>query len=503
MVGACCQKTAKIMKTLIKVSGATVRYLDQLVFDGLEFDWQEGQHWAIVGDSGKQLTAFLDTLLGRTMVTRGSIIRPFAAAYQKEQEEKGEVHSFRDLIAVVSQQYPFKNKSNLQNFYYQQRFNSMEAEEALTLSAYLSNVEAKVNGFWDLERVLERMRLKDLADKSLIKLSNGETRRLAIAAALMKHPKILLLDQPLTGLDVQTRAQFDQILQEIIQSGIHVILSTHSNEIPASITHVGILKDKKIEAIFRREDWKATTSEEETMESFDEKMLQRLLQPSVGQGQDEMIRLEKVTIRYAGNTILDRVDWIVLAGEKWQLKGPNGAGKSTLLSLILGENPQAYANDIWLFGRKRGTGESIWDIKKQIGFVAPELSRFFPPNQTCIKVVLSGLFDTMGLFKKVTEAQEKLAMDWLALFRMAGNSQKLLKQVSLEEQRFVLLARALIKQPKLLVLDEASQGMDEFQRALFKKTVDQVCAYTGLSLIYVSHYKEDIPSCVDRVFELG
>ncbi|EKB47704.1 ATP-binding cassette domain-containing protein [Cecembia lonarensis] len=490
------------MKTLIKVSGATVRYLDQLVFEGLDFDWEEGQQWAIVGDSGKQLTAFLDTLLGRTMVTAGSVSRPFAEVYQKEQEEKGEVHSFRDLIAVVSQQYPFKNKSNLQNFYYQQRFNSMEAEEAVTVREYLSSVEAKLDGYWDIDIVLERMVLKDLEDKSLIKLSNGETRRLAIAAALLKQPKMLLLDQPLTGLDVQTRGQFDQILQDIISSGIHLIMSTHSNEVPTSISHVGVFREKKIHAVLPRSGWREVSAKVEGPDVFDRQILNRLFHSLKNVDDTEIIRLENVNISYSGKSILNNLSWTVFAGEKWQLKGPNGAGKSTLLSLILGENPQAYANDIWLFGRKRGSGESIWDIKKEIGFVAPELSRYFPSNQTCIKVVLSGLFDTMGLFKKVSSAQEKLAMEWLAFFRLEGSGQILLKKMSLEEQRFVLLARALIKQPKLLVLDEASQGMDELQRVLFRKTIDQVCTVPGLSLIYVSHYDEDIPACVDKVFEL-
>jgi molybdate transport system ATP-binding protein len=207
-------------------------------------------------------------------------------------------------------------------------------------------------------------------------------------------------------------------------------------------------------------------------------------------------------VKYGENLILDKVNWTILPNEKWALKGENGAGKSTLLSLILGENPQAYSNEIWLFDRKRGSGESIWDIKKQIGFVAPELSRFFPSNQTCIKVVLSGLFDTMGLFKKVSREQEKLAMDWLTLFHLEKMANRLLSQVSLENQRFILLARALIKNPKLLVLDEASQGMDDMQRIRFRETVDLVCGILPVSMIYVSHYEEDIPKCVDKIFRL-
>lgn len=490
------------MKILIKISGATVRYLDQEVFYGLDFEWEEGQHWAVTGSSGKELTAFLDTLLGRTMVTRGVVKRPFAEAYQKMQADKGEVYSFRDLMAVVSQKYPFRNKSNLQNFYYQQRFNSMDSDDAVSVREYLSDLGSQGAGPWNLDKVLECMLLGELSDKSLIKLSNGETRRLAIASALLKNPKILLLDQPLTGLDIKTRQGFDAILRTIIDSGIHVIMSTHSNEIPKGITHRAVLGEKRIQSVHDPASWEMSNSAHVTQEGFEEKKLHELMGNSQHEGISEIIRMEKVTIRYSEKTILDSLDWKVMAGEKWQLKGANGAGKSTLLSLILGENPQAYANAIWLFGRKRGTGESIWEIKKQIGFVAPELSRFFPANQTCLKVVLSGLFDTMGLFKKVSAEQENLALDWLSLFKLSGISQKLLKQVSLEDQRFVLLARALIKKPTLLILDEASQGMDENLRLLFKKTVDQVCSHSPITLIYVSHYEEDIPECISNILEL-
>jgi molybdate transport system ATP-binding protein len=227
-----------------------------------------------------------------------------------------------------------------------------------------------------------------------------------------------------------------------------------------------------------------------------------LLPKSVYQ-RKSIIKLENVTIKYGDKTILDQFNWEVKPGSRWLLKGPNGSGKSTLLSLLIGENPQAYSQNFWLFDRKRGTGESIWEVKRPTGFVAPELSRYFPSNQTCRKVILSGLFDTMGLFKKVTEAQEVLAAKWMKLFDLESLAQLPISRLSLENQRWTLLARALIKQPELLILDEASQGMDEFQRRLFKDTVQQICELSSMTLVYVSHYSADIPEAVGKVKELG
>ena len=490
------------MPTLISIQNAAIKQFDKVVFEDLSFEWETEQHWAILGQSGVGLTAFLDTILGKTMVTSGIIQRPFSKEYQKQKSEAGEVNSFRDLIAIVSQQYTFKNKSNLGNFYYQQRFNSMESDEALSVEEYLKNIEVKVSGPWDLPRVISFMNLEHLKDKSIIKLSNGETRRLTFASALIKNPKMLLLDQPLTGLDKETRDDFGSMLSDIIASGIHVLMGTRHNEIPSCITHVALLADKGITRMINAGEVTENPGLSNFENDIDPEFVKKLLKRQTENPYQKIVEFRNVSVIYGENLILDKVNWTILPNEKWALKGENGAGKSTLLSLILGENPQAYANEIWLFDRKRGSGESIWDIKKQIGFVAPELSRFFPSNQTCIKVVLSGLFDTMGLFKKISQEQEKLAMDWLKLFHLEKMANRLLSQVSLENQRFILLARALIKNPKLLVLDEASQGMDDIQRIRFRETVDLVCGILPVSLIYVSHYEEDIPKCVDEIFRL-
>ncbi|MCZ8134135.1 MAG: ATP-binding cassette domain-containing protein, partial [Algoriphagus sp.] len=219
-------------KTLLQIENAHVNYLGKATFDRLNFTWNEGQHWAITGDSGRELTAFLETLRGSTHLPEGKISRPFATEYISQKTEEGSVHSFRDLIAYVSQQYRFRNKSNLQNFYFQQRFNSSEADEAATVREYLEDNSTPLLGPWSLEKVSDLLRLTPLLDSSILKLSNGETRRLALALGLLRQPKIYLMDQPMTGLDQESREAFGDFLQAIISEGIHVLISTSSAEIP-------------------------------------------------------------------------------------------------------------------------------------------------------------------------------------------------------------------------------------------------------------------------------
>lgn len=471
------------------------------IFGSLDFTWEPGQQWAIIGNSGAELTAFIETIRGNAVIPKGEISRPFARSYTEAKTQAGEINSFRDLIAYVSQRYEIRNKSNQQNFYFQQRFNASENEETLTVREYLNEVQAKVPGSWTLEKVADLVRLEHLLDKSVLLLSNGETRRLALGLGLMRQPGIYLMDQPMTGLDVKSRSEFGEILKVMISGGVHVLLTTSANEIPDGITHVAKLGNTGIAGTWLAADFHLTAKEEHQL-AYNWELLDSLL-PKIPKENREVIRLQNVTIKYGEKQILSNLNWEVKSGERWLLKGANGSGKSTLISLLIGENPQAYSQSFWLFGRKRGTGESIWDVKRPTGFVAPELSRFFPANQTCRKVILSGLFDTMGLFKKVSAEQEALAESWMKLFHLEAVANLPINRLSLENQRWTLLARALIKQPKLLILDEASQGMDEFQRRLFKDTVQQICERSSITLIYVSHYAEDVPDAVGKVMELG
>lgn len=486
---------------LLRLHQVSVQQGHRVLFENLDFTWSEGEHWAIIGEEGQQLTDFLQLLLGNRSVVSGKVTRPFAQAYIDEKSRLGLVNSFRDLIAYEGQDYPFRNKSNLQNFYYQQRFNSMDAEDTVSVEIYLKN-SPKRTGFWTLPAVIQLLHLEHLQQESLIKLSNGESRRLAIAAALMQQPKLLLMDHPMTGLDVQTRASFDQILNNIQAAGVHILISTIPAEIPKSLTRIAVLQNKRLEVVERESISRISSPREDSHPSIDKEKLRNLLESTVSRKVNSLVRLEKVSVRYGEKWILKELSWEVKPGERWLLKGPNGAGKSTLISLLIGEHPQAYANDIVLFDRKRGTGESIWDVKKPTGFVAPELSRYFPRNQTVWKVLLSGFFDTMGLFKKPTPEQEAKAIQWLKLLQLPTKAQLLFHQLPLAEQRMLLLARALIKSPQLLIVDEGAQGLDTGQRLRFKLFLEAILEIASIGLIYVSHYEEDIPSGVSKTLEL-
>jgi molybdate transport system ATP-binding protein len=371
---------------------------------------------------------------------------------------------------LVEQQHHFKNRSNLSDFYLQQRFNSSDCEDAYTVEEELAGLEL---GDW-----VPLFELEGLLKRPLIQLSNGENKRLQIVKSLAYLPDWLILDNPYVGLDVNGREVLTRGLLSLQAKGIYFILVSSPGDVPDFINQI-------IELPYPLQENEKPIP------------LLRPLNPF-----EVAVKMEKVQIRYGTKTILQDFTWEVKRGERWAIKGPNGAGKSTLISLITADNPQAYAQNLTLFDRKRGSGESIWDIKRMIGYVSPELHLYFKEGGSCFSVVASGLFDTQGLFKRVNEGQMTQVNHWMQVMGVAHLAERSFSQISGGEQRMVLITRALVKNPELLILDEPCQGLDGVQTDRLKTVLDFLAAQSEMTLLYVSHYDRDIPSCVNQVLEL-
>lgn len=205
-----------------------------------------------------------------------------------------------------------------------------------------------------------------------------------------------------------------------------------------------------------------------------------------------LVNFNKVSVNYRQRSILNNISWEIKPGEFWQLIGPNGSGKSTILSMIYGDNPKAYGQDITLFGVKKGSGESIWDVKKKIGYFSSEMLRGFKRHDAIGNMIVSGFFDTIGLYKTPTNTQIKITQRWLRVLRMFDIRKQSFLSLSRGHQRLVLIARAMVKKPQLLVLDEPTNGLDDNDAKLFCELINKIALETNTAILYVSHRNEEV-----------
>ena len=482
---------------LVSFEHVTVRHLNRVLFPDLSLRIEPGRHLALVGPSGAGKSALLAALAGQLLLTGGAATYPGLAAAAHQRARANPLASWRQVVSLVGPRAPFKARPGGSDLYYQQRFEATAAEVP-TVREYLAATPPTPGAAWTHARVVARLRLEQLQDQPLIQLSNGETKRLRLAKALLRNPLLLLLDNPLAGLDAASRVDFGALLAEVAAAGATVVLATAPADIPGLITHVAELAGGEIRHLRPAADYRPPAAP--TPPLPDEAAL-RALWPPAPPAFTTLVKLENVTVRYGERLILDKLNWEIKPGERWALLGPNGAGKSTVLSLLNGDNPQAYSQKITLFDRRRGTGESIWDIKRRIGYASPELLHYFPGQPTCLQVVASGFTDTLGPGRP-TPAQLAEARQWLAVLHLAGHAAQPLRQAPASVQRLCLVARALVKNPPLLLLDEPGQGLDAAQQPYFRAVLDVICALSPVALVYVSHQPADIPSSVTRVLEL-
>jgi len=158
--------------------------------------------------------------------------------------------------------------------------------------------------------------------------------------------------------------------------------------------------------------------------------------------------------------------------------------------MIFGDNPKAYGQDIVLFGTKKGSGESIWDIKQKIGYFSSDMLRGFKRSDSIGNMIVSGFFDSIGLYQTPTHAQIKIAHQWLRVLQMFDIRKQSFLSLSTGYQRLVLIARAMVKQPPLLILDEPTNGLDDFDAKLFVALINKIASETDTAILYVSHRKE-------------
>ena len=335
------------------------------------------------------------------------------------------------------------------------------------------------------DQLYQLFHIDEFLDKYIITLSSGELRKFQLTKTLFANPQLLIMDNPFIGLDAETRDQLRDLLKLLAEERDMEIMLVMSktDDIPSFVDEVKWIGTQE-------------TVPPHVLSPSQQEAILSLPYTDNDYDCQHVIDMKNVCIRYGERTILKDLNWTVCNGERWALSGQNGSGKSTLLSLVCADNPQSYACDITLFDRPRGSGESIWDIKKHIGYVSPEMHRSYKRNLPAIRIVASGLMDSIGLYAVPNEQDYDKCRWWLDVFGIGHLADKPFLQISSGEQRLVLLARAFVKDPQLLILDEPLHGLDLWNRRLAKDIIETFCQRRGKTLIMVTHYQEELPNII-------
>ncbi|MFM2484554.1 ATP-binding cassette domain-containing protein [Celerinatantimonas yamalensis] len=346
-----------------------------------------------------------------------------------------------------------------------------------------------------IEQAIDDCGLSKLRDRGFFLLSTGETRRLMLARAILSCPQLLVLDEPYAGLDKVYQRQLSELLVRLSQDYQLVMITSREQEIPTCFTHIALFDEQHLHSSFAREQWinHPLRQQWQALAGEVSQQVANVLQQARCEqdNYDPLFAIYNGRVAYHDGVVFEHLNWQISAGEHWQVRGPNGCGKSTLLNLIFGDHPQCYSNQIDIFGHRRGSGESIWQIKQRIGMVSSALHLQYRVNVKAVDVIISGFYDSIGLYQQPTVSEQEQARQWLKLLHMEAVADSGFRSLSYGQQRLLLIARALIKQPLILLLDEPCQGLDYLNRKIVLQALSLVASLSITQMVYVSHHDDE------------
>lgn len=469
----------------ITLDNVTVRLRDKWLLHHTSWQIRRGENWVIWGANGAGKTTLAKALLGRVAIVQGSV--------QRHYEQPLADTAGRPAMAYVSPEQ-YHQLFEHQRLLDEMRHFSGRVDEVTRGRALLGRRPFQASAHWArIERLLD---LKPLLIKEVETLSSGEMRKLLLGRALAADPQMLILDEPFNALDGGSQERLMNFLIDLEAAGTQMILITHRPaEILPCFSHVLHLQSGRVVWQGKRSQFLKRLSKE-PCGTKQVSVPAPAISNAAARGGAPLIEMRGVRVKYGSQLVLDCIDWVMRAGENWALIGPNGAGKSTLLRLITGDNLQSYANRIALFGRLKGSGESVWEIKQHIGVVHDELQARYQKDLSGFDVVCSGYFDSLGLYRLCSGEQRRTARRWVSALGLEDLARQRMARLSFGQQRLILIARAMVKSPPLLILDEPCNGLDEFHCRQVLDLLDQIGRNGCTNLLYVSHRPAEIPACI-------
>ena len=432
------------------------------------FHTAPGQSWCVFGANHSGIDSFIDLLAGKLAHYRADLL---------------DLPQDPGILSFRAQQEVFENEIRNDDSDFLDR-----TDPGTLVREFLPNYAAHFH-------LLHTFAMAQCLDLGYRQLSSGQARKLLLLSELTGGATTLILQNPYDGLDERSCQQLNKALMRLPDGGVEILVCVNSrSDIPAWTSHLAIIKDRRLVSAGPKDLARGTNAGAKSPASVNEAPVNALSHhSSIGgrKGKDELVVLRNGFAGYGEKKLFSGLNLTIQSGDHTLITGPNGCGKSTLLDIIAGDNPKCYANDLRIFGKRRGSGESIWAIKKHMGIVSPSLHRDHRIPGNALQVVLSGLYDSIGLYHTAASAEVKIARRWLAWIDLAAKAEMPFRRLSFAEQRQVLIARALIKHPRLLVLDEPTQGLDDANRSSLLDLLAEIAARNLSTILLVSHRRDE------------
>ena len=472
------------MSLLFELTNINLVYRALPALKGISWRVEQGQQWAVLGPNGAGKTSLARVLTEQMRPAAGNYLRSgllddVGIAYVCF--EQGKALCDRDKKLDDSE------------------FRADATDPGTTVRMAILGGRLPDASF---DSWVARLGMQPILDRGLRFLSTGEMRKTLLLQAILAAPALLILDNPLDGLDRSTQQAMRQIMDELLASELAILmLCRQIEDIPQGISHIVVLNDGEVYASGPAH---TVLSDPAVTQLLNPPLppLVALPEPAVRDyaidRNGPLLKLVNVSVTYGDAAILHGVNWTFEQGNHCCVSGPNGCGKTTLLSLITGDNHKAYGQDITLFGVRRGSGESVWEIKQKYGLIDTQLQLNFSRGMKAIEVVVSGFFDTIGLYDDWGDTQRLRALHWLRALGVEATAAQSFDALSFGLQRMVLLARAMVKSPVILILDEPTLGLDGFHRRLILRAIDHIAANCDTQVIFVSHSAGEQPDCINQ-----
>ena len=518
---------------LISINNCHIDDEKHTVLTGLSWTMRAGEAWLVIGPNGGGKAVFLSALAGRYKIipdedktgTAPESLPLFSSVFG----DSVDIVSLERAASLIQEEQENDESEYLDGGVDIGRTGRIFIAEPLTGPHKKGTPVPELAKRIETYPQIKLCGVDKILDRGLRYMSTGEIRRTLLARALVSGRKLLILSDPFAGLDVESRTILRDFFSTIAGKQLsaketdstfpRIILGMERYyEIPDAITHVLEFRDGRISFCGPRSDYEKIVQERETDSAKTrtadkaaftaqisglQKETELIKEPSAPQG-ETLIEMNNVNVGWDDHKVLVNLTWALHKGEHWLIRGPNGSGKTTFLELITGDNMQVYCNDVRMFGIRRGSGETMWDIKAKLGIVSYRLHvDYRQVGGTSLRdVIISGFRDSIGLYEQATDVEISAAMKWLALGGFAGRENEMFSSLSYGEQRAVLILRAAVKCPPVLILDEPCHGLDDDYRTKILDLLETVAASGTTTLLHVTHESDEVLPCEKHILEL-